>query len=216
MNAIMNPSMNPILIKFAVTFLLALLFGFERQRSHKPIGFGTFVFVAIGACGLTIAALSLSDEPLPLLGAIVTGIGFLGAGALIKTTDKIFGFTTAASIWVFAIIGVIIGLGEYFIALSIYLLIWFVIVIDNYMEIKGLGSYQKKITISADHVINKEDLISILGTKKYKILSMEKNTKTNQFSMILFVAGSKKNINEIPKRLHGKYGKEWKGSFKIE
>ncbi|MBN2890473.1 MAG: MgtC/SapB family protein [Bacteroidales bacterium] len=140
--------MQEIFIKMFLTFLLALLFGLERQKSHKPIGFGTFVFVAVGSCGLSIVAMQLNIEnPLPLLGSIITGIGFLGAGALIKTSDKIFGFTTAASVWLFAIIGLIIGVGYYYIGALIYASIWSIILIDNLMKKRGTGSYQKKIEL---------------------------------------------------------------------
>ena len=63
---------------------LALVFGLARQRRGKPIGFGTFIFVSVGSCSLAVVALQLSPaNPLPLLGAVVTGIGFRGAGALI-------------------------------------------------------------------------------------------------------------------------------------
>jgi len=82
-----------ILLRLTITFALSLIFGYERQRSHKPIGFGTFIFVSLGSCGLALTATILNDNPLPLLGSIVTGIGFLGAGALIKTNEKTFGLT---------------------------------------------------------------------------------------------------------------------------
>ena len=86
-----------IIFRFVLAFVLALLFGFNRQKAHKPTGFVTYIFVAIGSCALSMAAILISENPLPLLAAIVTGIGFLGAGALIKTSDKVFGFTSAAS-----------------------------------------------------------------------------------------------------------------------
>lgn len=71
-------------------FLLSTIYDFLRQRLYKPIGFGTYIFVAIGACELSLGSRLVSSEnPLPLLGAIVTGIGFLSAGALVKTSDKV-------------------------------------------------------------------------------------------------------------------------------
>ena len=85
-----------IFLRLSITFFLSLVFGLERQYSHKPIGFGTFTFVAAGSSSLAIVAVALGFEhSIPLLSAIVTGIGFLGAGALIKTSDKIFGLTSA-------------------------------------------------------------------------------------------------------------------------
>ena len=72
-----------IVEKLVIVFVLTFLFGIERQRKHTPVGFGTFVLVAIGSCGLTIVATQLTLViALPLLGAVVTGVGFLGAGVL--------------------------------------------------------------------------------------------------------------------------------------
>ena len=99
---------------------------------HKPIGFGTYIFVATGACGLSLVSILIPTEnPLPLLGAIVTGIGFLGAGALIKTADRVVGFTSAASIWIFAIFGLIAGLGHYLLSFVIYGVVWAVMAIEK-------------------------------------------------------------------------------------
>lgn len=203
-----------ILLRFFITFIFSVVFGLERQRSHKPIGFGTFIFVSLGSCGLAIVATMLNPEnPLPLLGAIITGIGFLGAGALIKTTDKIFGFTSAASIWLFSIIGTIIGIGEYLIGSIIYALLWVVIFIDKLLEKRGIGSYQKKVVITSNKPIDREDLISALKTKNYNIVSMDVNMKSSEFSVTIFVKGSKSNINDIPKQL---FKSGWVESFKME
>src|SRR3989338_4302302 len=124
-----------IVVRFVVTFILSFLFGIERQYSHKPIGFGTYTFVSIGSCSLAIIAVALGFEhSIPLLSAIVTGIGFLGAGALIKTNYKIFGLTSGASIWALAIFGLTIGIGEYVIGLFLYLMIWIVVISDRLLE----------------------------------------------------------------------------------
>jgi uncharacterized membrane protein YhiD involved in acid resistance len=203
----------PILERFAIVFMFALVFGLERQKSHKPIGFGTFIFVSIGSCALAIAAIHISPEnPLPLLGAIITGIGFLGAGALIKTTDKIFGFTTAAGIWVFSVIGLVIGVGEYAVGFILYILIWFVLGIDTYLEIKGIGSYQKKLILVSKKNITNQELLAMFLTKP-SIMSADINRTTGLNTYIIYVEGSKKVINDIPKKL---YKCDWVESFKIE
>ena len=203
-----------IFLRFMLVFLSSLLFGLERQRSHKPTGFGTFIFVAIGSCALAmIPELRHLDEQLPILGAIVTGIGFLGAGALIKTSDKIFGLTTAASIWIFAIIGLMIGLGEYLVGFAIYFFIWIVILIDRYLENKGIGSYQKKVTIKTTRNITSDDLSVALRSKKYKIMSIDVNIQLGHFIITLLLEGTKADINSIPKSL---FKVPWVESFKIE
>jgi len=203
-----------IVTRFLVTFILALVYGLERQRSHKPIGFGTFIFVSVGSCALAITATQINPEnPLPLLSAIITGIGFLGAGALIKTTDKIFGFTTAASIWLFSIIGLVIGSGEYMIGGITYILVWMVIFIDRFLEKKGIGTYQKRVLLVATKNITTQEIEEILRTRRYKIMSIEIDRKTSQYTINLLVEGTKESINQVPKRL---FKTDWIQSFKIE
>jgi len=215
----MDADASTILIRIAITFLGSLLFGLERQRSHKPIGFGTFTFVALGSCGLALTSILLSSDPqnpqnpLTLLSGVVTGVGFLGAGALIKTTDHVFGFTTAASIWLFAIFGLIIGVGQYEIGFTLYLLVWVVVFIDKRLEQKGIGSYQKKLQIVANKKLNGEDIFDVVGTKRYKIVSMDVDRKSNKFSITILVEGSKANINRIPGILTKT---EWVESYKME
>ncbi|MBS3172077.1 MgtC/SapB family protein [Candidatus Woesearchaeota archaeon] len=203
-------------LRFGITFLLAFIFGIERQREHKPVGFGTFSFVSVGSCGLALVATDLySNNPLPLLAAIVTGIGFLGAGALIKTTDKIFGFTTAASIWLFAIIGLIVGVGEYNIALMIYILVWIVIIVDKILQIKGIGSYQKKLIITTKNMITEQEVDKLFDEfkTKHKLIGVEMDKTNNKSNLIYLIEGTRDNINKLAKKL---YEQKWLASVKSE
>jgi putative Mg2+ transporter-C (MgtC) family protein len=205
-----------IVFRLLFTFVLALLFGIERQKSHKPLGFGAFIFVSMGACGLGLIAVDLVPEnPLPLLGAVVSGIGFLGAGALIKSDDKLFGVTTAAGIWGFAIIGILVGTGEYLVGILIYTAAWAVVVIDRYLEKKGIGSYQRKITITTNKIIHEKELKNdlLIITEKFKLMEVDVDKKENKMVLTYFVEGTKDNINKLPKLL---YDKDWFSSCKIE
>ncbi|NYT00861.1 MAG: MgtC/SapB family protein [Methanocellales archaeon] len=184
---------------------MALIFGLERQRSHKPIGFGTFIFVSVGSCALAMIAMTVdSNNPFPLLGSIVTGIGFLGAGALIRTTDKIFGFTTAASIWLFAILGLTIGLGQYRVGINLYVIIWTVVLFDHILAKKGIGSYRQKIVVCTNKIIDEGEIIKVLkenGVKKYKLTNLEINKKKGGISSTFLIDGSKERIKKIHKAL---------------
>jgi len=205
-----------ITLRFALVFVLSTLFGLERQRSHKPVSFGTFVFVAMGSCALAVAASLLNlENPLPLLAAIVTGIGFLGAGALIKTSDKIFGFTTAAAIWTFAIFGLIIGIGQYFPAGILYLSIWLVILIDNYFERHGIGLYQKKLIITTRYLIDEREIKKALSqkTENFKLISSELDRKNKKLIMGYLIECTKEEINEVPLLLSKK---PWLESCRID
>ncbi len=203
-----------ILIRFLITLVLSLFFGLERQYSHKPIGFGTYTFVAIGSTCLAIIAVNLGFEhSIPLLSAIVTGIGFLGAGALIKTNDKIFGLTSAASIWAFAIFGLTIGIGEYATGAILYSLIWVVVIGDRLLERYGIGSYQKKVIIQTNKIINIKEVIALSGIVKYKLLDIDIDKAHKKMILHLHVEGKKEDINKIPDKI---VNQEWFEDVKIE
>lgn len=201
------------IINLGIVFALSLLFGFARQRWHKPIGFGTFIFVALGACALAIVATNIGESPIPLLGAIVTGIGFLGAGALIKGTDKAYGFTSAATIWLFAIFGMVVGLGEYLLAGLIYALSWIVVLIDLHFEKHSIGAYQKKITLTTKKLITTNELDKVFAGYKHKLLGIEVNKNEDKVIMSLMIEGSKDQINHLSREL---LNQPWFGSCKVE
>jgi putative Mg2+ transporter-C (MgtC) family protein len=205
-----------LILRLAMISVMSAIFGLERQTSHKPIGFSPFVFVSVGSCGLAITATTLfSDNPVPLFSSAVTGIGFLGAGALIKTTDKIYGVTTAASIWVFAILGLIIGAGQYIIGISLYAALWLVILMDKYFEFRGIGSYQRKLVIKVNRMVADKEVQNILliKTKKYKLISMDLNKKENEITFSYMVEGRKETIKQLPRLL---WDKEWVSGCKFE
>src|SRR3989344_4601450 len=199
-----------IVIRLLAVFILSLIFGIERQRSHKPVGFGTFIFVAIGSCALAIAATIIDiDDRIIILGSIVTGIGFLGAGALIRNNDKIFGFTTAASLWIFAIFGLVMGIGQYLEGIIVYVFIWIVIIIDKILEDRGIGSYKKKITINTNKIVNEKEIFHLINTKK-KLISLNLDKKNDKLSLTYLISGKRDDLNSVPQKL---YEKPWFESF---
>ena len=205
-----------MIIRLIIVFLSSLFFGLERQRSHKPVGFGTFIFVSLGSCALGIIAVSnILVNSISLLAATVTGIGFLGAGALIRGTDKVFGFTTASSIWLFAIFGLTIGIGNYFISGIIYTLVWLVVLLDKYLEKEGIGSYQRKINIVTNKIIDKDQIKKYLDihTKKHKIINLSINKSVNEISLIYLVEGNRDDINKMIQKL---FKEDWIKSCSVE
>ena len=214
----MNLTIQETFLRILIVFICSSVFGIWRHKSRKPVGFGTFIFVSIGSCSLAIAALNLTTElvnPLPLLSAIVTGIGFLGAGALIRTGDKIFGFTTASTIWIFAIFGLIIGIGQYLIEIIVYIIVITVSLYDSNLEKKGIGSYQKKIILVSQKIIKEKDIkeILVMYTAKFKLIFLDVDKKNSKISFTYLVEGTKEQINKIPQKL---FEKDWFESCKIE
>lgn len=123
------PLLLIILSKLAVAFLCGVIIGYERERRGKPAGLKTAVLVVMGACvyviaaQLTILAAGVGGGPdvVRVIGQIVTGIGFLGAGAIMQAKGAITGLTTAAAIWYMGAVGCIVAVGYPFLAILLSL-----------------------------------------------------------------------------------------------
>jgi len=99
------------LFKILLAVLAGGLIGFEREFRDKAAGFRTMIFICIGATLFTIFSLKLGGDR--IASTIVTGIGFLGAGVIMRESGRITGLTTAATIWLTAAMGMGLGLGQY-------------------------------------------------------------------------------------------------------
>jgi putative Mg2+ transporter-C (MgtC) family protein len=99
-----------------VSLLLGAFIGFEREVSDKAAGLRTNILICMGACLFTILSEMIGNDPARITAQIVSGIGFLGAGAIMREGDRVTGLTTAATIWVVAAIGAAAGSGMYLIA----------------------------------------------------------------------------------------------------
>ncbi len=102
--------------------LLGSIIGYERERAGKSAGLRTHILVSLGTCVFVVACSGYgmsSDGLSRVIQGIVTGIGFLGAGTILKLNEErdIQGLTTAAGVWMTAAIGVSVGLGELGLAL---------------------------------------------------------------------------------------------------
>jgi putative Mg2+ transporter-C (MgtC) family protein len=109
-------------VDFAIRLGLCLLFGtligVERELRNKPAGISTNCFVMAGACLFTFASVSIDPaSPARIAAQVVSGVGFLGAGMILKSEhNTVKNLTTAAAVWFAAAIGLVIGLGWYVIA----------------------------------------------------------------------------------------------------
>jgi putative Mg2+ transporter-C (MgtC) family protein len=98
---------------------LGAALGLEREYRQKPAGLRTNILIAVGSALFTILSLEMTKgvpDTSRVAGQIVTGIGFLGGGAILRNRDTVHGMTTAATIWVNAAIGIAAGTAEYMLA----------------------------------------------------------------------------------------------------
>ena len=100
------------IIRISVCFILSFLVGFERQYRHRMVGLRTNVLVSLGAFLFVTAAYGLVPNDMSRIAAqVVSGIGFLGAGVILRDGSKIKGLNTAATLWCVASIGVLSACG---------------------------------------------------------------------------------------------------------
>lgn len=186
---------SEMILRILLSFFASVTFGLERQFRKKAVGFGTFTFVAIGAAVLTIVAQDISDTPITIFGAIVTGIGFLGAGAIIKQSDrKVSGLTTAASLWSFAALGITIGVGEYVLAGILYGLIIIIVMVDYTLETHGFGDYSKSVIITTIDLASIHTIEKMLP-QKHKTFGYTFDKNKGEYSVSFWISGKKREIN---------------------
>lgn len=202
------------LTRFIAVFVLSFAYGLNRQKSHKPVGFGTFILIAVGACALAIFAVDMDIQE-SVIGAIVTGIGFLGAGALIRNSDKVFGFTTAASIWFFAIFGLLVGSGEYVSGGIIYIMVWVVALFDKDLERNAIGSYRRRVVLECKGLVEKTKVTKILAanTTEFYLYSTFMNKKEGVTTFTYVIEGPKEKIEPMLKSF---YKQSWCRAVKFE
>lgn len=109
------------LFDLAIAFTLALPIGWDREKESRSAGLRTFPLVAVSCCGFVLIGNALFGERSPehsrLLQGLITGIGFIGGGAILKDGRTVVGTATAASLWSTGVMGAAVGFGLYDIGL---------------------------------------------------------------------------------------------------
>ena len=146
-----------ILIRLVLAVALGGLVGFEREQSHHAAGLRTHIMVCLGSCLMMLLSiygfsqfvdeLNVRVDPARLAAAVITGIGFLGAGTILHTGRGVTGLTTAASIWVVSAIGLGVGAGFYFAAAVSTLFVLFTLWALNKLERKFLRRKRERLVI---------------------------------------------------------------------
>jgi putative Mg2+ transporter-C (MgtC) family protein len=175
-----------ILLKLGVSAIFGLIIGLERELKRKPVGLKTSLVISVVSCLLTIVSIEsaymfpssddvrITMDPLRLAAQIVSGIGFLGAGVILRRgNDSISGLTTAAMIWGAAGIGIAVGAGFFIEAfVGVTLLIISVELVPYVMKFIGPKQLREKeisLQLFIRDKIQIEDAISFIMGRKYII-----------------------------------------------
>ncbi len=137
--------------RIALAAALAFIVGWERESRGSAAGDRTHAMVAIGAAAFT----SIGVESFPataekLIAGVVTGVGFLGAGMIMREGGEVRGLTTAAGIWAVAAMGVVVGAGEYVMGVALTAMILLVLAWEQLPYVSRIGYVKRHLAISEE------------------------------------------------------------------
>ncbi len=150
------------IIKSIISILLGSCVGFERKRKGQIAGVRTFALIAMGATLAMILSIYVPQEYLGLKNGdpgriaaqVITGIGFLGAGAIIQSKGAVRGLTTAAGIWMVATIGMAVGLGLYIVSFIATILIILILTVLELIEHRiHIGGESRIIRVKISEIV---------------------------------------------------------------
>lgn len=121
----------------AATLLCGMMIGLERQLRGKPVGIRTSSLVALGTYTFVAVSLSIhsdNTDPTRIIGQVVSGVGFLGAGVMLAKDGEVIGVTSAATIWVLAAIGTCIAMGYNFTGIKLALIAIAILYLVDHLE----------------------------------------------------------------------------------
>ncbi len=209
-NDIISPDVNMAgsITKLVLSLVLGAVIGIERRRKGQIAGLRTFALISMGATLAMLISIYIPQEymglkngdPGRIAAQVVSGVGFLGAGAIIQMKGSVRGLTTAAGIWMTACIGLAVGAGMYLISIIATLLIIFILVNIERIELRHNFLWESKIIRIKVHGIvdNIQSIRDIIESSDVRISDeFMKYEYDNQLTIINFMVRSKSGI-EVP------------------
>lgn len=194
-----------ILMKLGISAIFGLIIGLEREIRNKPLGLKTSLVICLSSCLLTIVSIESANkyavaglhvmDPMRLAAQVVSGIGFLGAGVILrKHNDVIIGLTTAAMIWGAAGLGIAVGAG-FFVEAFFGLLLIMISVVALPYYIKKIGPRplimkDLRVRLVVSHDGNLTTIIKAIIANGYKMKSVhikELNQEQQELNFIVYI-----------------------------
>jgi putative Mg2+ transporter-C (MgtC) family protein len=208
-----------LFMKLGISAVLGLIIGLERELKRKPVGLKTCLVISIASCLLTIVSIEsaylfpikdhITMDPLRLAAQIVSGIGFLGAGVILRRgNDSISGLTTAALIWGAAGVGIAVGAGFYKEAiLSVVLLIIGVELLPLLTAVLGPKQLREKEISLQVIVSDSKNIAAVINMIKEQNIHIKtvriKDLDTNQHLIKLQISvDQKRTITDVYHSIH--------------
>ncbi|MDY4251290.1 MULTISPECIES: MgtC/SapB family protein [unclassified Clostridium] len=225
----MKLTINQIIIRILMALIIGGLIGYERELQNRAAGLRTHILVCLGATIISLLQIEMSNKAIEIiysneklyevikidygrLGAqVITGVGFIGAGAIIHNRGNIKGLTTAATLWVVACLGLTIGMGGYFISIFSTIIIFIILVFLKRIEDKFISkNTMEKIKLEyfKEGEIESE-IEQFLERKKIKIKKIEYNYNNDNgnkvYALYIIIKPKKVRIEKVLEELKEKF-----------
>jgi putative Mg2+ transporter-C (MgtC) family protein len=220
-NKVMELPLNEQIIRLLLAVILGSVVGLEREYVQQYAGLRTHILVCLGAAVFTLISISdlsagmgvlsgdgettyrLVRDPARIAAQVVTGIGFIGGGAVLRNGSSIRGLTTAASLWMMGSIGMLVGVGSYQLAIVATIFSFLVLFLIGTLERSVFHKHQKKYTRYKIQVTLEETSLDSLTQwiessfpKKVLDVKTQKNPEQNTLTLICVIEAQGFN-NEI-------------------
>ncbi len=194
-----------IFLKIVLAVILGGMIGLERESINKPAGFRTHILVCVGAALVMIVSEELflqysgltTADPARLGAQVISGIGFLGAGTIIKDGVTVKGLTTAATLWTVSCIGLAVGGGFYAPAIITVIIVYIVLILFNRIEVVGIKKNRRHVAMKIELFNNENSLSNVEkilmenGVNIKGIKYLNHNEQTSQVKIFLTVDNTK-------------------------
>lgn len=174
----LNLDILQVLLRLACALVIGLVIGLEREYTHRPAGMRTHILVSLGACAVMMTGQFIfaqyrqygaNSDPARLAAQVISGVGFLGAGTIMREGANVKGLTTAASLWAVACLGIAAGGGYYTIALPGMVFVFVALTVFEYLQ-NALVHPNSGVR---EYEIDSEDVTAVLHT--VTVLAKENN-----------------------------------------
>ena len=191
-------SSTEIIIRLLLGALIGGIIGFERQAHGRAAGFRTQLLVCVACVLLMIVSeyyhnLSYFDssyvraDPARIAAGAITGVGFLGAGVILKTGINVQGLTTAACIWIVSAIGLAIGSGLYLASIITFVITYIALLILRNVEKNMPKLLFRSVTIGAEESASEEEIIAVLQKYNSSVVNTDYEVSSDIKEMKFYI-----------------------------
>lgn len=190
-----------ITIKLVASLVTGLIIGAEREYRNKSAGLRTIILISLGSTIFTIISME-SVHPTEvgrIASNIVTGIGFLGAGAIMRDGFTISGLTTASTIWVTAALGMAIGVGEFEMTVVGLALVMIVLILFSYFQ-KALDRIHKEMQLTIVFYTERNAVLALEEQMKNLRMSFDRVRESRKGGDVQYqykIAGNEKSLDKL-------------------